>query len=262
MRLERLETEVAVRVGRQGAVKGWVLGVLAGGVLAGGGLLGAGCKEAPASTREAAEAAAEAALEEEAAPPPALTAARLGAFIRYQQLRLESDATLERRVGDAALRLELAGGPGAGAEAGAQPAAAQKASQKAARSAVAAMEARAAAEEDARTQAGLTPAEVRAFTTLVGDVLRPRLLARTLGLEETLRALEEQRGKLQGEKLAELDAQLASLRARAEALRRLPQERSRYGDAAVDLVLAREADLLRNHDAMMARLAGGGPPAP
>ncbi|MCI0572683.1 MAG: hypothetical protein L0Y66_18165 [Myxococcaceae bacterium] len=205
--------------------------------------LGAGACASPAPTaqdpRSTPDAAGEA-VEAQRATPPELTAAKLGAYLRYQRLRLEVDASLAREVSAVASRLEAGGAEG----------------KRAARHAMRVLEAKAEAEERAREQTGLAREEVHHFGELVAAVLQPRVLARTLSLDDSIRTLEEQGARLQGDKGAELEAQLVPLRAQAEALRKMAAERQRYGDATVDLVLTREADLLQNHDAQLARLAG------
>lgn len=217
---------------------------LAAGALLGA-LLGAGCQRDAAPVPPGPVAPAEPRPPGPSGPGEApealaLTPGKLEAFLRYQQLRLEAESSLQREVAAVASRLEAGGAAG----------------ERARREAVRLLEGRAEAEARAQQAAGLRPEEARALGVLVEDVLRPRLLARTLGLDETVRVLEEQRDRLRGDKREELEAQLVPMREQRDALAGLRDVRARHGDAAVDLVLSREAELLRAHDARVERLVG------
>lgn len=205
---------------------------MASGVVLAGLLLLAACRgegqpgSASASGPVPAPTAAQPAAVQPAGPAlPAVTPARIDAFLAYQRQRLALDAALWKELGARGLR---------GADAGAGDA----------QGALELLEQRAL--EEARVQAaqGLSREELLALGTLVREVLEPRQLARELGLAETVALLEEQGARLSGGPREELEEQLAPLRARLAELESLAGPRARHGDAAVEAVLARETELL------------------
>lgn len=211
----------------------------------------AGCRrEEPPRTAEeaaarAAERAAEAAVEEEAAAaaPYVVTAEKLDGFVRYQRRMLEGSARLTAELEAMARGVLPDGGPltGAAARAG--------------------LEGKARLEEEARREAGLTPRDVRELSAVVTAVMAQRHLGDALDYGEELERLEAVRAKLPPEQARTLDPQVEALRARDEEFRRLPALRRAHGDANVDAVLAREADLRRNYEALLGLHGGGRPRA-
>jgi hypothetical protein len=95
-----------------------------------------------------------------------------------------------------------------------------------------------------RVDAGLTPAEVQALESLTADVALARAGAGGPELEEALHALESAKDQLPAEQRAGVERTVARLRAQQERARSLSDVRTRWGDAAVDLVLAREKAVL------------------
>jgi hypothetical protein len=95
-----------------------------------------------------------------------------------------------------------------------------------------------------RADAGLTPAEVQALETLTAEVALARAGAGGPELEEALRALETAKDQLPAEQRAGVERTVARLRDQQERARSLSEVRARWGDAAVDTVLAREKAVL------------------
>jgi hypothetical protein len=135
--------------------------------------------------------------------------------------------------------------------------------------AVVALRRHARAEEALRLEAGLTETEVEEIERLVSDVLSARARAGALGGRTgdptsgdggqwELDALSERLSTEQREELAQA---LESIRARQQEAAALGPERSRYGDAAVELVLGREEALWRNHELALSIFGRTGGPA-
>lgn len=205
----------------------------------------AGCRrEEPPRTADeaaarAAERAAEAAVAEEAeAAPYVVTAAKLDGFVRYQRRMLEGSAQLLATLE----AMERGALPDGGALTGA--------------AARAGLEGKARLEEEARREAGLSPRDVRELSAVVTAVMAQRHLGEALDYGAELERLEAVRAKLPPEQAQALAPQVDALRAREEEFRRLPALRRVHGDANVDAVLAREAELRKNYEALLG-LHGG-----
>ena len=95
-----------------------------------------------------------------------------------------------------------------------------------------------------RADAGLTAAEVQALETLTAEVALARAGSGGPELEEALRALEAAKDQLPAEQRAGVERTVARLRSQQERARTLSEVRARWGDAAVDVVLAREKAVL------------------
>ncbi|HET9038419.1 MAG TPA: hypothetical protein VFN45_19540 [Myxococcaceae bacterium] len=95
-----------------------------------------------------------------------------------------------------------------------------------------------------RADAGLTAVEVQALETLTAEVALARAGAGGPELEEALRALEAAKDQLPPEQRAGVERTVARLREQQERARSLSEVRARWGDAAVDVVLAREKAVL------------------
>ncbi|NTX00990.1 hypothetical protein HUA74_02975 [Myxococcus sp. CA051A] len=118
------------------------------------------------------------------------------------------------------------------------------------------VEAKAKAESEARTQAGLSVSDVNGLAEVVTAVISQRQLGRTLQYEEELRKLEELQEKLPPEQRQELAAQVASMRHQVESFQKLTDVRREYGDANVDVVLTREDELMKNYQEMLRVFTG------
>jgi hypothetical protein len=95
-----------------------------------------------------------------------------------------------------------------------------------------------------RVDAGLTPAEVQALESLTADVALARAGAGGPELEEALQALESAKDQLPAEQRVGVERTVARLRAQQERARSLSDVRAKWGDPAVDVVLAREKAVL------------------
>jgi hypothetical protein len=113
------------------------------------------------------------------------------------------------------------------------------------------IEGKAKAEEAARKEAGLTEEDVNGIAEVVTAVIGQRQLTAALKMDDELKKLEDMQAKLTPEQREELAPQLAAMRERTEDLQKLTEARRTYGDASVDLVLTREADLTKNYQDML-----------
>jgi hypothetical protein len=113
------------------------------------------------------------------------------------------------------------------------------------------IESKAKAEEAARKEAGLTEEDVNGLAEVVTAVIGQRQLAQALQTEEELTKLEEMAAKLTPAQREELEPQLAAMRERTEELQKLVEVRRTFGDATVEVVLTREADLTKNYQDML-----------
>lgn len=168
---------------------------------------------------------------------PTLTDDRLLSYIRYQRAMVDVYDSLFRE-------LERLGGRTDGGPEGIPPQ-------------VAVVEAKAQAEERARTDAGLTAAEVDWIEPMVLDVLNARGLARSLDATDQLEELTAMRDQLQGEAREGLDQTIQDLRLEQEQALRLSDVREKYGDRNVDAVLRHEQALSENHQLWLSKISGG-----
>lgn len=209
------------------------------------GIAATGCKKelTPKQAQEAElerlrQAAAEEADREDSAPPGSyvVTAGKLDAFVRYQRRMIEVQAALVRDTQRLMSRTD-------GGLATAQ------ASMDVLRS-------KADAEEAARRELGLTAHDVRMLSGMVMEVASRRSLARSLRLDDALAELAEAQQRLGTERQEELAEQIEAVRKQHEALSGLRDARARWGDANVELLLTREADLTRNYQDMLEQFEG------
>lgn len=113
------------------------------------------------------------------------------------------------------------------------------------------IEGKAKAEEAARKEAGLSEEDVNGIADVVTAVIGQRQMIQALQMDEELQKLEEMQAKLTPEQREELAPQVAAMRERVEDVQKLTEVRNTYGDANVDLVLTREADLAKNYQDML-----------
>jgi hypothetical protein len=153
-----------------------------------------------------------------------LTVAKLDGFLAYERLLRGESAPSAREV----RRLSQAADGG----------------ERALEEAYAGLQQRTERAQALRADAGLTPAEVQALETLTAEVALARAGAGGPELEEALRALEAAKDQLPPEQRAGVERTVARLREQQERARTLSEVRARWGDAAVDVVLAREKAVL------------------
>lgn len=176
----------------------------------------------------------------DAAGPFSVTKAKLDAYVGYQRKMLEVYGSLMRGLQDMGPLMD-AGTPQA---------------LEAARSGLKLIERKAQAEADARKAAGLSTEEVNRIAEVVTAVISQRQMGRTLQYEEELKKLEALQSRMPVEQQQELAPQVESMRRQVEAVQKLPEARRDFGDANVDVVLTREADLTKNYQDMLKAFAG------
>ncbi|SET16813.1 hypothetical protein [Stigmatella erecta] len=162
-----------------------------------------------------------------------VTPEKLGAYVAYQRQLLEAYAALTKELATAKSKPETVG-----------TLAEVNATMKY-------IEGKAVAEENARKEAGLSEEDVNGLADVVTAVIAQRQMLQTLQFDEELKKLEAMQAKLSQEQQKELAPQIDAMRERVESLRQLTEVRRTYGDANVDTVLTREADLAKNYQDMM-----------
>lgn len=180
------------------------------------------------------QASAEDGPEDEPAPGSyTVTKEKLAAYVGYQRKLLEAYEALLKDLA----RVKL--------DAGARDSLAEvNATMKL-------IEGKAKAEEAARKQAGLNEQDINGLAEVVTAVIGQRQLTQALQLDEELKRLEEMQAKLTPAQREELAPQVSAMRERVEELEKLTDVRRTFGDANVDLVLTREAELTKNYQDMM-----------
>lgn len=191
------------------------------------------------------------ARQQEVAPPPQLPDAgaqtdagyavlpgKLDRFIRYQEQSLALYSKMFEELEK-----------GSGADAGVA-------------ASVARIREHALAEARLRESLGLSDGDVRALEQIVGDVVARRAAAAALRTEEDpVAKLKVLAAKMPGEQRAEFQATLAALELQRQAAGSLVEERRKYGDANVDLILTREAQLTAQWNQAISAFARGPGPA-
>jgi hypothetical protein len=162
-----------------------------------------------------------------------VTPEKLGAYVAYQRQLLEAYAALTKELATAKGKPDTVG-----------TMAEVNATMKY-------IEGKAVAEEQARKAAGLSEEDVNGLADVVTAVVSQRQMLQTLQFDEELKKLEALQAKLSQEQQKELAPQIDAMRERVESLRQLTEVRRTYGDANVDTVLTREADLAKNYQDMM-----------
>lgn len=168
-----------------------------------------------------------------AAGPYALTKEKLDAYVGYQRKLLEAYDTLLKDLAQAKKDTKKG-----------DELAEVNATMKL-------IEGKAKAEEVARKEAGLSEEDVNGIADVVTAVIGQRQMVQALQMDEELKKLEEMQAKLTPEQREELAPQVAAMRERVEEIEKLTEVRTTHGDANVDLVLTREADLAKNYQDML-----------
>jgi hypothetical protein len=153
-----------------------------------------------------------------------LTASKVDGFLAYERLLRGDGAPSAREV----RRLSQAADGGA----------------RALEEAYAGLRRRTEQAQAVRADAGLTDAEVQALEALTAEVALARAGSGGAELDEALRSLEEAKDRLPAEQRAGVERTVARLRAQQDRARTLSEVRAKWGDAAVDMVLAREKAVL------------------
>jgi hypothetical protein len=166
------------------------------------------------------------------AGPYRLSAAKLDAFLVYKRVVLEGGEPSVNKLRELLRAVD-----------GGEPGAVEQAWEI--------LRVQGAREAAARTQTGLSAAEVRAIEPMAADVAAARVFARPLGLGKLSEDLAAARNSLPQDKRAGVDATLATLREDEARLERLADEREAWGDANVDLLLSREKQLVVLYEAQV-----------
>jgi hypothetical protein len=204
----------------------------------------AGCRSEPSSAPS--EPVAPVGLDVQALPtgvpeeptgPYVIRAAKLERFIEYQEKTLALYSEMLADLGRAEAEDAGAAAP------------------------VAVVKRHAEAQERARRALGLTERDVRELERVVGDVISRRALAQVLDDGQSLQQLEALAARLGPGQRDELDRTLEQLRAQQAETVALSEERRKYGDANVDLVLSREEVLTRQWNHAISTFAGTAPSA-
>jgi hypothetical protein len=116
-------------------------------------------------------------------------------------------------------------------------------------------EGKAKAEETARNEAGLGMQEVRGIEPIVAEVINERTNARDENVEGALKQYEAMRDKLPEDQRKPVEEQMADLKSDHDYRFKNVEQRQKYGDSAVDAVLARESDLARLRIEWIKRIA-------
>ena len=120
---------------------------------------------------------------------------------------------------------------------------------------------KAEAEEKARAEAGLDQHDLDEMDRIVQDIVNKRMVAKGITDDSMLAQMEAMRAQLakDPEARAAADKAIADAKKLRDDMKNLVEERQRYGDKNVDLVLTREADLLKLWDARFSALGGKSP---
>ncbi len=111
------------------------------------------------------------------------------------------------------------------------------------------------AEEEARKQCGLERDELTAIGQMVREVIGKRIYGATTPGDDSIERMKALQAKVSAEHREELARSISQLEASRNDFARMTEERKRYGDPNVDLLLAHEAELVRAWKDMMATFA-------
>ena len=111
------------------------------------------------------------------------------------------------------------------------------------------------AEEEARRQSGVERGELTAIEQMVREVIVKRLYGGIAPGDDSLEQTKALQDKLSGPQREELTKSIAEMERTRNEFARLTRERRKYGDANVDLLIAREAELTRAWKEKMAAFA-------
>lgn len=215
-------------------VPAWVLVAAAVGAA-----VSTGCKKEPAGGSTSPSAASA----PDASAPGAFTPPRLEAFVKYQTRLVELyDGVLKQREKPGAAAAALARLPDGGL---ADPV----------KASILLFEGKAKAEEQARAESGLSEEEVAQIEPMVAEVIAERSNARDQDPAESIRKFEAMRDQLPEDQRAPLEEQIGEMKRNHEEQMGNADQRRKYGDAAVDLILTREADLIRLRKDWIARIS-------
>jgi len=108
--------------------------------------------------------------------------------------------------------------------------------------------------DQARTQAGLSVLDLEQLESMVTKVIGKRAFGRQMADDKSLEMLENVKAKVPLHRQKDLEQLAGWNKAQRDQALSLVEERKRFGDANVDLILSREAELLRIWDLELAQL--------
>lgn len=114
-------------------------------------------------------------------------------------------------------------------------------------------------EERARAQSGLSLEDLRRVEQIIREVIGKRIYGAAVPEEDSVQRMEEMKAKLPPERQEESEKSIAEIRKSQEAVKRLAEERTKYGSANVDVVLGREPELTQAWKETMALFAAQTP---
>jgi len=171
-----------------------------------------------------------------------LTKEKLDAYVRYQKALIgiyDGLLTALEKLPATALKPDAGRGAVAGANA-----------------AMRVLEGKARAEEQARTETGLSERDAREIERMVMAIVNKRNMGRSFDPTTAIKQWEAMREKVPADQRAELDKSINDLKEQQAELVKLSEERQQFGDANVDLILSREDELTQNYNAYLAKLTG------
>lgn len=170
-----------------------------------------------------------------------LTAGKLDSYLAYQRALLGIHEALFRELG----KLPAAGDGGL-------PSAAKSSVSEV----LEAVDHQAKAEQLAREQAGLSEGEIDSLSPMILAVASKRSLYRTLDYAGMRKQLESVRAELPETEREGVDRSLLELEERRARLDQLSEEKKRYGEANVELLLTHEAELVKNWELLLSQRWG------
>ncbi len=176
-----------------------------------------------------------------------LSKTELDAFVTYQRRRQELFTALIGELGKLQAKADAGKYEGTIGGVGAM------------KDVVAITEKQAEAEEKARKESGMEAEKLERVEELVSAVISKRMVAKTLNQDQMITDMEKMRANVPAESKQEFDESIAQMKAQADELKTLKEERARFGAANVELVLSREGDLLADYEKWLGVAAGGKP---
>jgi hypothetical protein len=111
---------------------------------------------------------------------------------------------------------------------------------------LAAIKRRAELEESARKETGLSESELTTIDELVSSIMAKRSLVQTFNYDVQLAQMEQVKATLPPDKGAEADKAIEQIRKQRDEFQNLTEERKKYGDPSVNLVLTKEEELTKS----------------
>jgi hypothetical protein len=111
--------------------------------------------------------------------------------------------------------------------------------------------------DSARKASGLSEEEIRAIAPMVGDLSSRFVVATSFDQTSLIKSMEEQVAHAPPQAKAQMEKTVADMKASLEKQQSLAEERKKYGDANVDLLLSKKEDLIKAYKESLGVLGGG-----